>query len=650
MGGRRREGGHHRSAVGRGRSQRIASAVTDVNGNFHFENVAAGLYLAEFARPAESGSPPPTPPRPTSTATPTRPTGASGRGVRQRHRPRRRVLPQQHPKQLPKHARAHKNTPTVGNVLAGATDPNADTLVAHRYRTDTRHTRPEPRRFVQLHPEHRLRGHRLVRLRAVDGYGGTDTATVESPWRTPPRRSVRATATPPRYGLDRGRRGRCAVQRHRPEQRHPHAMLASGPQHGTLVLNDDGSFSYIPDDDFVGTDSFSYCPTDDDGPGAATFVNLTVTDHPPEAVNDSANVNEDGPVTLSVLTNDTDPDDDTLTVLGASDGLFGTTVVNLDGTITYTPYADFNGTDTFVYAVDDGFGGWVYATVTVTVAPVNDAPTIDPAPVFVQKDTPLDIDLRTLVNDVETALDNLTFAVSNALNGTIQLLADGRTARFTPTTGYYGAANFSLAVTDTGDGSSSASTTNATVSTPVNAPPTASDGAATFHLAPGASATVYAAWSNPDGDPLTVSIVQPAHGSVALNAAGTGFVYTAGSPAYVGAVTFEYTVSDGRGGTATGLITVTLTNQPPTGTNVELFVSNRRATLITPSYSDPDGDPLTITQIVQPASGSGTVTIAPQGGVLYTPPVGFTGQVTFSFTVDDGHGGTLTIYVTLTVA
>ena len=68
-----------------------------------------------------------------------------------------------------------------------------------------------------------------------------------------------------------------------------------------------------------------------------------------------------------MLTNDTDADNDTLTVLGASDGIYGTTTVNANNTITYTPAANWYGTDWFTYVIDDGHGRLAYATATVTV-------------------------------------------------------------------------------------------------------------------------------------------------------------------------------------------------------------------------------------------------------------------------------------------
>ncbi len=118
----------------------------------------------------------------------------------------------------------------------------------------------------------------------------------------------------------------------------------------------------------------------DDGNGGITPVTLTITitNPAPNAGDDVAITNEDTPVSGSVAGNDSDPDGDTLTFTKASDPLNGTVVVNSDGTYTYTPNAEFHGTDSFTYTVDDGNGGTKTQTVTITIDPVNDAPLSTP--------------------------------------------------------------------------------------------------------------------------------------------------------------------------------------------------------------------------------------------------------------------------------
>ena len=91
-------------------------------------------------------------------------------------------------------------------------------------------------------------------------------------------------------------------------------------------------------------------------------------------MNDYANTDENTSVTISVLDNDTDPDNDALTVTDVTSGQYGTVVINNDNTITYTPNDNFSGSDAFSYTVSDGNGGEDTADVTIGVQPVQNPP------------------------------------------------------------------------------------------------------------------------------------------------------------------------------------------------------------------------------------------------------------------------------------
>jgi hypothetical protein len=100
--------------------------------------------------------------------------------------------------------------------------------------------------------------------------------------------------------------------------------------------------------------------------------------------------------------------------------------------------------------------------IIIHVTPANDAPTANIGMKVTTEDTPLDVDLRTLVEDVETAIADLVFTVGSTVNGSVTLLTDGYTARFTPAANYHGGmsqAHFTYSVTDTGEGSTAALTT-----------------------------------------------------------------------------------------------------------------------------------------------------------------------------------------------
>ncbi|MGF1642379.1 MAG: Ig-like domain-containing protein [Thiotrichales bacterium] len=148
------------------------------------------------------------------------------------------------------------------------------------------------------------------------------------------------------------------------------------PAHGSVTQNPDGTFTYTPAADYNGGDSFTYVVTDGKGGTSTATVNIDVkpVNDAPAANNDAVVTDEDKPVTFNVLGNDSDVDGDTLSVASFTQPAHGTVTKNPDGTFTYTPAADYNGSDSFTYVVTDGKGGTSTATVSLSVCPVNDAP------------------------------------------------------------------------------------------------------------------------------------------------------------------------------------------------------------------------------------------------------------------------------------
>jgi hypothetical protein len=118
---------------------------------------------------------------------------------------------------------------------------------------------------------------------------------------------------------------------------------------------------------FVGTATFTYQAFDGLAYSAVTTVTVTVTDRAPVAVNDSSSTTKGTAVTVTILSNDTDPDLDPLTITGLVQPLNGTVVINSNGTVTYTPKKGFTGTDTFTYKDSDGLLTSNTATVTIKV-------------------------------------------------------------------------------------------------------------------------------------------------------------------------------------------------------------------------------------------------------------------------------------------
>ncbi|MCI9711867.1 tandem-95 repeat protein, partial [Vibrio parahaemolyticus] len=144
----------------------------------------------------------------------------------------------------------------------------------------------------------------------------------------------------------------------------------NGPKNGTVIVNNDGTVTYTPDDNYVGKDTFTYVVTSGGVSESTTVeVNVTPVNDAPVAKNDISTTQEDTAVTIDVLSNDTDVDGDTLSIQSASVPSDQGTVEIVDGKLVFTPAENFNGDAEITYTVTDG-QLTDEAKVTVTVNPV----------------------------------------------------------------------------------------------------------------------------------------------------------------------------------------------------------------------------------------------------------------------------------------
>lgn len=246
-------------------------------------------------------------------------------------------------------------------------------------------------------------------------------------------------------------------------------FAVSNPSGGTVTLLGDGyTAEFTPTPGFNGTASFSYTATDDDAvpltsPAATVTIDYSALNSPPNASGTTVNTDEDVAVDvdLRTLVDDAETADDDLifSVAGASNG---SVQLLSDGyTARFTPAMNYNGPASFTYSVTDtGDGNDPAATVgpvtiDVTIDPIDDEPEVEMLSLVAGEDSPVDIDLRLLASDPETADDDLIFSVNNAVGGSVELLPDGYTARFTPNPGFTGTATFDFTAND-GTGNESA--------------------------------------------------------------------------------------------------------------------------------------------------------------------------------------------------
>jgi hypothetical protein len=387
---------------------------------------------------------------------------------------------------------------------------------------------------------------------------------------------------------------------------------------------------------------------------------------PPVAADDAYAVAEDNALVVGapgVLGNDSDPEGDPITAVLVSGPSNGGLVLNADGSFTYTPNANFHGSDSFTYQANDGLVGSNVATVSITVTPVNDAPVAADAAETTDEDVPVDVTLSA--TDVD--LDALTFSiVSGPANGTLGSISTPvvcvagtctATVKYTPNAGVSGPDAFTYKAND-GTVDSNVAMVDITVNAVDNAPTAVDDAATVAEDAAPTAIDVLANDTDPDGGPKSVvSVTQPANGTVVITGGGTGLTYQpnvdyCNDPPGTTLDTFTYTLTPG-GSTATVSVTVTCVDDPPTAVDdAATVLEDDAATAIAvlANDTDVDGGSISIASVTQPANG--TVAITGGGtGLTYQPDPDYCndGVTTddFTYTLSPGSS-TATVSVTVT--
>ncbi|MBA7612434.1 hypothetical protein ES703_19670 [subsurface metagenome] len=297
---------------------------------------------------------------------------------------------------------------------------------------------------------------------------------------------------------------------------------------------------------------------------------------PPTAEDDAAATAEDNPVLIDVLANDTEAEGDALSVVNITQGTYGAVVNNGDGTVTYTPEAEYSGADSFTYTASDGISGTDTATVSLTVTSVNDAPTVaaisDQA--AIDKDAgQQSVNLTGIGTGAANETQTLTVTATSSNTGlipdpavTYTSPAATGTLTYTPVADAYGTATITVVVKDDGGtANSGVDSVQTTFTVTVNDAPVAVADTVTTPEDTAVTVLVLANDSDADGDTLTIaSVTQGNHGVVAIEEGDTTLTYTPNAN-FWGVDSLTYTVSDGKSGlnTATVLVTVTSVNDPP---------------------------------------------------------------------------------------
>ncbi|MDF5232027.1 tandem-95 repeat protein, partial [Vibrio parahaemolyticus] len=416
----------------------------------------------------------------------------------------------------------------------------------------------------------------------------------------------------------------------------------NGPANGTVSVNPDGSVTYTPNDNYHGTDSFTYIVTSG-GVSESTTVSVDVTpvNDAPVAKGDTAITDEDTPVTIDVLPNDTDIDGDTLRIDSASVPSDQGTVEIVDGKLVFTPAENFNGDAEITYTVTDG-ELTDEAKVSVTVKPVNDAPTIkvDAVESITEDAVNTDTVVATLtVRDTDTPEDRLTVSLENNSNGYFVLV--GNEVKLTQA-GVDAVNNDELNLKDltisasVSDGvNPTANDSDSLIVNRVNDAPTVENAIADQELSEDfATYTIDLNDAFKDSDSaLNFSVSGNSNVLVSIE---NGIATISPTADWNGSETLTFTATDPSGESVSQTVNFTVAPVADIVADKATVVEDTPTIIKVLGNDTFEGDDKVVSLDTNNGPANGTVSVNPDGSVTYTPNDNYHGADSFTYIVTSG--------------
>ncbi|MBK9461013.1 MAG: tandem-95 repeat protein [Sphingobacteriales bacterium] len=372
-----------------------------------------------------------------------------------------------------------------------------------------------------------------------------------------------------------------------------------------------------------------------------------IGNRPPLAQPDFATTNSVTPTTITVKANDTDPDNNTLTVTSLiSPPSSGTAVLTGSQTFTYTPTSGFNGKTSFTYRICDNGSPIKCDTAKVTITVTNAPPTaVNDNGLTLNANSDITVNVQGNDSDPEGQALTTTI-VTQPLNGSAVLV--GNSIKYIPNPGFSGADVLTYSICEPASGGCNATTlcSTALVNLTVNnQPPIANNDTKNVNACQPTYIDVLVNDSDPENGPLTVSVLtQPVHGTATV--VGAQILYTP-TPGYAGPTDgFTYQICDDASPSLCTPATVSITfnttpvnNTPVATDDIDHTVANVTAFVqVLSNDNDPDGDELAVTvggSLLAPTNG--TVSVLPNKQIAYVPASGFTGTDVFEYQICDVH-------------
>ena len=331
------------------------------------------------------------------------------------------------------------------------------------------------------------------------------------------------------------------------------ATLVSTTSYGSLTFNLDGTFQYTPNANYFGSDGFTYKASDEVLETDTINVTITVNSVNDAPLSSDVSTTTDEDTEKDIILSATDVDGDVLTysiVSNPSNGL-----VTISGsTATYTPSANYNGSDSFTYKVNDGSDDSNTSDVDIIITAVDDAPIALPDFYITEENIPLIVftNVGITSNDIEVENQALTInLIDDVSHGSLILDSDGSFS-YTPSENYFGEDTFTYTISD---GLLTSDTATVTIEIlEINYPPVTNDISQSTAEDTPVEITLLATDQN--GDNVSFNINNnPSNGSLFLNE--DKVTYSPNGDFY-GVDTFTYSADDGRGGIS-NISTVTIT-------------------------------------------------------------------------------------------
>ncbi|WP_179957701.1 Ig-like domain-containing protein [Exilibacterium tricleocarpae] len=431
------------------------------------------------------------------------------------------------------------------------------------------------------------------------------------------------------------------------------ATTLATAQDGVVTLNADGGFTYTPPPTAgLTTDSFQYTLNDNDpvdplsATGEVTLILTGAENLPPSATDLTLTTAEDSPLSITLQGADSDGAVATYTV--TTPPQHGR-LTGVAPDLTYTPDADYFGSDSFVYEVTDSIGAIASATVTLTVNAVNDAPTAAADSFNAARNALTTVAAPGVLandSDIEStpaALTVTAVTLATAQGGAVTLNADGGFTYTPPPTAGLTTDSFQYTLNDNDpvDPLSATGEVTLILTGAENLPPSATD--LTLTTAEDSPLSITLQGTDSDGAVVAYTVTTPPqHGQLA--GVAPNLIYTPAAD-YFGSDSFVYEVTDSIGAIASATVTLTINavNDAPTAAADSFNAArNTLTTVAAPGVLANDSDiesvpaELTVTAATLATAQGGAVTLNADGGFTYTPPV-TTGLSTdsFQYTLND---------------